>query len=162
MNLALGIDTGGTYTDAVLVDYDTDQILVSAKALTTRRHLALGIGEAIAAVLAAGESWHGTFEPSDIVLAALSTTLATNALAEGHTSAVALLLIGYDPALIQQYGFERELAARDVVHVGGGHDQFGNEVAPLDEAAARAAILARRETDQQLVLGVLGNTRVVP
>lgn len=146
MNLALGIDTGGTYTDAVLVDYDTDQILVSAKALTTRRHLALGIGEAIAAVLAAGESWHGTFESSDIVLVALSTTLATNALAEGHTSAVALLLIGYDPALIQRYGFERELAAGDVVHVGGGHDQFGNEVAPLDEAAARAAILARRDT----------------
>ena len=37
----LGVDTGGTYTDAVVLDEATDQILASAKSLTTRPDLAL-------------------------------------------------------------------------------------------------------------------------
>jgi N-methylhydantoinase A/oxoprolinase/acetone carboxylase beta subunit len=56
-----------------------------------------------------------------------------------------LVLIGYDPALMNQFGFERDLATRDIVYIRGGHDTEGNEVAPLDLEAARAAILSRRE-----------------
>jgi N-methylhydantoinase A/oxoprolinase/acetone carboxylase beta subunit len=59
---------------------------------------------------------------------------------------VCLLLIGYDPSAMRRLGFERELATDDVVYLGGGHDELGNEVAPLDEAAARAAILARGDS----------------
>ena len=33
----IGIDTGGTYTDAVVYDFETRKILDSSKALTTRR-----------------------------------------------------------------------------------------------------------------------------
>ena len=68
-------------------------------------------------------------------LAALSTTLATNAIVEGQGSPVCLILIGYDPDLIRQYGFEDELVTDDVVYVAGGHDIHGDEAAPLDEAA---------------------------
>jgi N-methylhydantoinase A/oxoprolinase/acetone carboxylase beta subunit len=50
MTIALGIDTGGTYTDAALVDHVTGQVLGAAKALTTRRDLSIGIAEAIDAV----------------------------------------------------------------------------------------------------------------
>ena len=39
MNLAIGIDTGGTYTDAVLYDFDAGRIVQSAKTLTTHRDL---------------------------------------------------------------------------------------------------------------------------
>ncbi|HET20419.1 MAG TPA: hypothetical protein ENO16_07425, partial [Chromatiales bacterium] len=53
MTIALGIDTGGTYTDAALVDQATGRVLRAAKALTTRRDLSIGIGEAIDAVFAA-------------------------------------------------------------------------------------------------------------
>jgi N-methylhydantoinase A/oxoprolinase/acetone carboxylase beta subunit len=42
---------------------------------------------------------------------ALSTTLATNAIVEGRGCPVCLLLIGYDPTLIRQYGFEHDPAA---------------------------------------------------
>jgi len=41
----LGIDTGGTYTDAVLVDGE-QQIVAASKCLTTRHDLTIGIGNA--------------------------------------------------------------------------------------------------------------------
>jgi N-methylhydantoinase A/oxoprolinase/acetone carboxylase beta subunit len=140
MAVALGIDTGGTYTDAVLVDHNTGEVLAEAKALTTRHNLSIGIGEAMAAVFEAKKS----LSPKDVDLVALSTTLATNAIAEGQGSPVCLLLIGYDRDLMEQYGFHQELVTDDVVYLRGGHDVLGNEVAPLDEEAAREAILARR------------------
>ena len=62
MAVLLGVDTGGTYTDAVLLRDEAD-VLASAKALTTREDLALGVGAAIRAVLddsgiAAAEAAH--------------------------------------------------------------------------------------------------------
>ena len=47
----LGVDTGGTYTDAVIVDEAATQVIGKAKSLTTRRDLALGIGRALLAAL---------------------------------------------------------------------------------------------------------------
>ncbi len=135
--IALGIDTGGTYTDAVLVA-DNRTVVDAAKSLTTRRDLSIGIGKAIAAVFL-----EQTISPQEVDLVALSTTFATNAIVEGQGSPVCLLLIGYDPELIRQYGFESELATHDIVYLDGGHDVSGDEVRPLDEAAARAAILSR-------------------
>jgi len=140
MSIALGIDTGGTYTDAVLVDQASNAVLASAKALTTYHDLSIGIGEAVTAALDGR-----AVSPADVNLVGLSTTLATNAVVEGRGSPVCLMLIGYDPALIQQYGFDQDLVTQDVVYLRGGHDVEGNEVKPLDEATARDAILARRE-----------------
>jgi N-methylhydantoinase A/oxoprolinase/acetone carboxylase beta subunit len=140
MTVALGIDTGGTYTDAVLVDHTSGKVLTEAKALTTRHDLSVGIGQAVAAAFD-----RQTVSPAEVNLVALSTTLATNAIVEGKGSLVCLLLIGYDRALIRQYGFERDLVTKDVVYLRGGHDGMGNEADPLDKAAAREAILARRD-----------------
>ena len=139
MSLALGIDTGGTYTDAVVVDHVTGCVLSSSKALTTHHNLAISVGNAIDSVL--GKQ---AVSPAQVELVALSTTLATNAIVEERGSPISLLLIGYDPVLMQQYGLERELVTRDLVYLRGGHNEAGDEVAPLDEAAAREAIMARR------------------
>jgi N-methylhydantoinase A/oxoprolinase/acetone carboxylase beta subunit len=136
MTVALGIDTGGTYTDAALVDYDTGRVVCAAKALTTRRDLSLGIGAAIDAAF----QQPGAPSPGQVSLVALSTTLATNAIVEGQGSPVGLVLIGYDRELIRQCGFESDLATADVVYVAGGHDIRGDEAAPLDEAALRQAV----------------------
>ncbi len=138
MTVVLGIDTGGTYTDAALVDHESGEVLAGAKALTTRHDLSIGIGQAMEAALGQGK-----IAPTDVRLVALSTTLATNAIVEGQGRPICLLLIGYDRELIEQYGFERDLATKDVVYLRGGHDIVGDEVAPLDVAAAREAILAR-------------------
>ncbi len=142
--LALGIDTGGTYTDAVFITYPEGDVVASAKALTTRHDLVVGIGRAINAVFEAAAGIGQAVAADDISLVALSTTLATNTLAEGQRGRVCLILIGYDIALMREFGFERELATGDVVYIGGGHDGLGNEVAALDEAAACSAIRARR------------------
>ncbi len=144
MRIALGIDTGGTYTDAVLVDHDTGRVLAGAKALTTRHDLAIGIREAVAAVWATQAGAARPLLPGEIVLVGLSTTLATNAMVEGHRGPVCLLLIGYDPRLMDQYGFQRELGTADYVYIQGGHNGMGDELAPLDEAAIREAVAARR------------------
>jgi len=140
MSVALGIDTGGTYTDAVLVDHDSNTLLAKAKALTTRHDLTIGIREAVAAVFD-----EPTVAPGDVRLVALSTTLATNAIVEGQGSPICLLLIGYDRELLQQYRFERDLVTPNVVYLRGGHDGAGDEVEPLDEHAAREAVLAWRD-----------------
>jgi len=140
MTIALGIDTGGTYTDAVLVEQESGAVLSAAKALTTYHDLSAGMGRAVARALEARAT-----SPAEVDLVAVSTTLATNAIVEGAGSPVCLLLIGYDPKLIQQCGFEHELVTEDVVYLRGGHDGAGNEAQPLDEAGAREAILARRD-----------------
>ena len=140
MTIALGIDTGGTYTDAVLVDYSSGTVLTGAKSLTTRRDLSIGIGQAMKTVFTENGQ---TVSPTDVDLVALSTTLATNAIVEGQGSPVCLLLIGYDPDLVRRYGFEHELVTEDVIYLPGGHNGMGNEVEPLDENAVREAILAR-------------------
>jgi len=145
MGIALGIDTGGTYTDAVFVTYPEGCVIAGAKALTTRHDLSLGIDAAIGAIFDAAVAGGPRTAAEDITLVSLSTTLATNTLAEGQRGRVCLLLIGYDKELMHEYGFERELATDDVVYLAGGHDGLGDEVAPLDEAAAREAILARKE-----------------
>ena len=79
MAILLGIDTGGTYTDAVLLD-DERGILATAKALTTKHELSVGIREALEAVLPT--------PPVEIGMVSLSTTLATNAVVEGQGSPV--------------------------------------------------------------------------
>ena len=141
MTIALGIDTGGTYTDAALVDHGTGRVLATAKALTTRRDLSIGIGEAIDAVFGK----HDAPTPAAVNLVALSTTLATNAIVEDQGSPICLILIGYDADLIQQYGFQDDLVTDDVVYVAGGHDIHGDEATPLDELGLRKVILSRRD-----------------
>jgi N-methylhydantoinase A/oxoprolinase/acetone carboxylase beta subunit len=145
MGIALGIDTGGTYTDAVFVTYPEGEVVAGAKALTTRHDLAIGIAGAIQAVFAAAAGAGRAIAASDIVLVSLSTTLATNTLAEGQRGKVRMLLIGYDVDLMREYGFDRELATRDVVYIAGGHDGLGNRVAELDEVAAVEAIRSRQQ-----------------
>ena len=76
MSLRLGIDTGGTYTDAVLVD-EADAIVASAKCLTTRHDLTVGIGHVLDE-LPAGQL-------PRVSLVALSTTLSTNSVVEHKT-----------------------------------------------------------------------------
>ena len=47
MSLSIGIDTGGTYTDAVIYDHETKSVLAEGKSPTTRQDLSVGIGLAL-------------------------------------------------------------------------------------------------------------------
>ncbi|WP_222183115.1 hydantoinase/oxoprolinase family protein [Geminicoccus harenae] len=129
MRFRLGIDTGGTYTDAVLYT-PAEGVVRAAKSLTTKHDLALGVAEAVAQVL--GEA------PPPVELVGLSTTLATNALVEGHGGPVALVLIGFGPDALERADLKEALRSDPAIFVAGGHDASGSEQAPLDEAALLA------------------------
>src|SRR5690348_729097 len=131
--LLLGLDTGGTYTDAVLFD-PARGVLAAAKSLTTKHDLAIGLAGAMGGVL--GETHKG----KEIDMVGLSTTLATNAIVEGHASPICLLLAGYEPTALDRSGLRQALGSDPVVFIAGGHGPQGDEQAPLDLEAARAAI----------------------
>ncbi|MCP4757573.1 MAG: hydantoinase/oxoprolinase family protein, partial [Proteobacteria bacterium] len=133
MSTLLGIDTGGTFTDAVIMD-DEHNILGTAKSPTTKHDLTIGIRNVIEAVLPKAKT--------DIQLVSLSTTLATNAIVEGQGSPVCLLLLGYDPDFLDGENFERIRTKNTIVHIGGGHNLKGDEQAPLDVKALKEAIVS--------------------
>lgn len=131
--LLLGIDTGGTYTDAVLFRED-EGVIAKAKSLTTRHDLSEGISRAVDAALAGSG-----IKAFDIAMVSLSTTLATNALVEGQGGRAALVMIGFGPDDIARGGLSDALGTDPVIFLPGGHDVHGNET-PLDMAALDAAL----------------------
>lgn len=122
--LVLGIDTGGTYTDGVLLDYDSREVLATFKSLTTKRDFAIGIERVIEGI--------AIEDPSQIRMVSVSTTLATNAIAEGKGKRVALLLVGYDPELISSFSMGARFATPNYHYFAGGHDLYGREKEELD------------------------------
>ncbi len=141
MALFLGVDTGGTYTDAVILDEAANRILGKAKALTTRADLAIGVGGAVDAALAAAG-----VAAADIALVSLSTTLATNALVEGQGGRVALVVIGFDEEDLTRAGLADALKGDPVLRVTGGHTHAGTEAAPLDLGALEKAVASIGES----------------
>ena len=127
--LYLGIDTGGTYTDAVLWS-ESAGLVAKAKALTTRHDLTLGISEASDRVLQG-------IDPSRIKLVSMSTTLATNALVEGQGGRVGLAMIGFAEGDLLRDGLGSALGSDPVVFCPGGHDVHGNaaelDLTPLEQ-----------------------------
>lgn len=123
--LYLGIDTGGTYTDAVLWSEEPG-IVAKAKSLTTRYDLAVGISGAVDRVIATSN-----VAPGDIKLVSMSTTLATNALVEGQGGRAALVMIGFGAADLARDGLDKALGTDPVIFCPGGHDVFG-AANPLD------------------------------
>ena len=88
----LGIDVGGTFTDAVVIDNQTYEVIAKAKVPTThhaKQGVALGIVEAINKVLT-----ENNIDPEDVIFIAHGTTQATNALLEGDVAKVGVLGMG--------------------------------------------------------------------
>jgi len=150
MSFRLGIDTGGTYTDAVLVD-DRQQVIATCKSLTTRYDLTIGISNAVAGL------------PADMLatttLVSLSTTLTTNSVVEGLGAPVCVLLPGYTERQVEQSGL-RDIVEDDSLFIlEGGHTATGDECALLDEAEARRAILARKDLVSAFAISGMFATR---
>ena len=71
--MLLGLDVGGTFTDAVIID--AHRVVATAKRRTTKDNLMNGIGEALDAVLEG-------YDTSNIEQVTLSTTVVTNTIVE--------------------------------------------------------------------------------
>ena len=82
--MLLGLDVGGTFTDAVIID--GHRVVASAKRRTTKDNLMQGIGEALDAVLAGCNT-------SYIEQVTLSTTVVTNTIVEEKEQVVDLYVV---------------------------------------------------------------------
>ena len=82
--MLLGLDVGGTFTDAVIIE--GHRVVSSAKRRTTKDNLMQGIGEALDAVLA-------SFDTSNIEQVTLSTTVVTNTIVEEKEQVVDLYVV---------------------------------------------------------------------
>ncbi|MEP7453175.1 hydantoinase/oxoprolinase family protein [Phyllobacterium sp. SB3] len=129
----LGLDTGGTYTDAVLWSEERG-VIAKAKALTTRHDLSVGISGAVDAIVK-----EASVHPADIRLVSMSTTLATNALVEGQGGRVALIMIGFSDADMEKAGLRSALGTDPVVFIPGGHDVYGR-AQPFDPSVLEQAL----------------------
>lgn len=133
--MRLGIDTGGTFTDAVL--YDSSRGIVrAAKSLTTHYDLSVGIRDVINRI----DSDETPL--SDLIqVTSISTTLATNAIVEGRGGTVCLLLIGYPHDALDRAKLRDAIRNDPIEFIPGGHTASGDESHSLDLDAARSAIL---------------------
>ncbi len=122
MKIGIGIDTGGTYTDAVIYQFDTKEVLSSAKALTTKEDLSVGILNALGKL-------DQTLLPQAEV-AALSTTLATNACVEGKGGRAKLLFIGLDEDTLRRVGGRYGLDGTDEVYAYPGAGSYDGQELP--------------------------------
>jgi len=136
MAFQLGIDTGGTYTDAVIVN-ENQEVIAKNKSLTTAYDLTVGIGNAISSM--PGEMLQ------DVNLVALSTTLSTNSVVEGRGAPVSILLPGYSKQQVEKSGLY-EILDRDLITLlDGGHSATGSELMPVDLDRAKEVIVAQQD-----------------
>ena len=135
----IGVDTGGTYTDAAVIEARGHRIIATAKAITTKGDLAVGVAEAITQALA---KLSHEVPPQDVAMVSVSTTLATNAVVEGHGSATGVILIGFDAAMVERTGIARAFPDIPMAVLAGGHNYAGDAVCPLDTEALEAAVRA--------------------
>ena len=82
--MLLGLDVGGTFTDAVIID--GHRVVATAKRRTTKDNLMNGIGEALDAVLEG-------YDTSNIEQVTLSTTVVTNTIVEEKEQVVDLYVV---------------------------------------------------------------------
>lgn len=153
-DIRIGLDTGGTYTDAVALDH-SGRVVTSAKALTTHWDLSVGIGNAIRAVLSGLPDGAGR---GDISLVSVSTTLATNAVVENRFSPICTMLLGFDDNMVERSGL-KNMEGCAIVRLGGGHDAMGEELEPIDESAVESAVAELGSTVEAFAVAGLFSVR---
>ncbi|MCK5249887.1 MAG: hydantoinase/oxoprolinase family protein [Spirochaetaceae bacterium] len=109
--IGLGIDAGGTYTDAVIYDFQEDRVMAKAKALTTKWKYSEGIIKAVDSL------------PDEymclIDLISISTTLVTNAVVESNRRPVGLLLMPTGREAAQNLKHQPMSVIRGRMTIGG-------------------------------------------
>ena len=132
----LGIDVGGTNTDAVLID--ENRAVAADIKYPTSPDIYDGILGAMRAVLAVSG-----VDPKEIRQAMLGTTQCTNAIVERKNLApIGILRIGAPATtgirpMVDWAEDIQRIAAGSAI-IGGGFEYDGRELAPLDTGAAKA------------------------
>lgn len=148
MAYIIGIDTGGTYTDAVLLDTDKKKsaaVIRKAKSFTTREELEKGIGESIEKLRLTSE------DIRKVEKVILSTTLATNAIVEGKIHDVGLVAIGDLPG--------GELAAKCVKLIRGKVNIKGRVLLDIDKYEVVSAVNSIKDNVDSIAVSCVASVR---
>ena len=124
--MLLGIDVGGTHTDAVAVA--PDGIRASCKVRTDPEDLLSSLKAALEIILE-------TVDPFEVEQLNLSTTLSTNAIVQGKIEDVGVL-VSAGPGIAP----DNYMICRDFHVLSGSIDHRGTEIAPLDPDEVERAI----------------------
>lgn len=127
--LALGIDTGGTYTDGVIFGIENRKIYAKTKVITTRHDLNLAIENCLESLL---KNIDSNVNIKDLKMVSLSTTLATNAIVEGQGAEVGLITIGRE--------IEDKLSTPHYINLEGGCNIKGKIKKEVDLNKCRVEI----------------------
>jgi len=137
----LGIDVGGTHTDAVALD--ESGIAAQAKVRTNHQDLLASVNQALEGILAAVPA-------QSISQLNLSTTLSTNAIVQGTLEDVGMLVVPGPGISADDF-----MLCRDYHVLKGSIDHRGSEIERLDTAQAQGAIDACRKKGVR-VFGCVG------
>lgn len=121
--MILGIDVGGTHTDGVLIK--DGELINKKKVLTDESHLLTSLSEAAAGALEGRD-------PKHLTRVVLSTTLSTNAIVQGKTSPVGLIL-GCGPGIQPNGSYPGAV----VHYISGYINHRGIEVSRIDGSEVR-------------------------
>jgi len=122
LKIGIGIDTGGTYTDAVVYNFESGRVISAAKSLTTKNDLRVGILGALDLLD------RELCRSAEII--ALSTTLATNACVENKGGRAKLIFIGMDKSTMERQGSSYGVFGSDNIYYCGGSGSFDGKVLP--------------------------------
>ncbi len=133
----IGINTGGTYTDGVLLDYVSRKVVSAAKTVTTREDLKIGVIKVLKKL--------NIKDNFNIKLVGISSTLATNTVAENKARKVGLILIGYDKELIERYDLASKIPAETIGYFKGGHNAQGAKLESLDRKGIKKWVIENQD-----------------
>ncbi|MCK5417786.1 MAG: DUF1638 domain-containing protein, partial [Desulfobacterales bacterium] len=124
LNIGLGIDAGGTYTDTVIYDVGRSKTVCKSKALTTKWDFTVGIHEALSKL--------DQEKLRQVEMVSLSTTLATNAIVEGEGQKVGMIIM-------PPYGRldPDEIPYEPKVVISGQLEITGKEISAVDETEVK-------------------------
>ncbi|MDD3041752.1 MAG: hydantoinase/oxoprolinase family protein [Methanosarcinaceae archaeon] len=144
MQYSLGIDAGGTYTDAAIIRDSDGEVVAASKALTTYPDPLHGMKTAIDRL----------DKPllKAVKLVSLSTTLSTNTILENTGFPVGLVLVG-------DYIIPGDLPTNYWIAVAGGHDSDGEELKLLDLDSVKAFALKVKDKVSAFAVSSYFSTR---
>ena len=148
--IRIGIDVGGTFTDAVAIDNETYEVIAKEKIPTTH-HASQGVAAGI--VLAIKEILQkNNILPEDVVFIAHGTTQATNALLEGDVAKVGIIGMGAGGLTGRA---DKETTVGDIELAPGKYLRTDHEFidsASLTDDAILAAVKALRERGSEVIV----------
>ena len=148
----IGIDVGGTFTDAVAIDDATYEIIAQEKIPTThdaKEGVADGIIKILQDIMKKND-----IAPEEVIFIAHGTTQATNALLEGDVAKVGILAMGQgiESARVESDSNVGNIPLAEGKELQTVHTYLKTENAAADETAVRTKIQELRDKGAQIIV----------